>query len=1111
MKRAFAIGLLALGLASAPAASFTPGNVVVVQCAGVATTGNAGSLIEVPAAGGAPVQSVPLSGIVFGSSVALVHGQSLSADGALIIIPGYAATATGIESTTAAADNRVMAMAKWDGTCAYYTNSAFASGASVRGAASDGLGNFWGVFTSGMRYLSVTAPGTSTTVVNTGSRACGIFNGQLYASVSAAVDSVSPNLPTGSGSYSTYFSGVANVNVFGFVLPPGPTVGATAYVGNYQSTPTAIYAYTWSGSAWSAAYTLTFSGIGNPQHLAVDYSQSPAVIYFTTTSGVNNSLYRLVDPQATGTYTPTALYTASGGALLRGVSMAPTRPPAPVCSVAPNSVSVNPGDTAIFGPVSATGANPNAYTWKVDYGSGKVALTNGPTGHGSAVAGGATTAALGITNVAAGDAGSYYVEANNNSGTTVECGPGVLGFYPSCLTTALLSITNVAASTASFSVASGIGGCSAPLTYFWSKNGGGLTDGPTGSGSMISGSSTATLTITGVQDGDGDGNPGAPGTSGSTATYSVTVYDINATPNISSAILTLLDTPVFTTQPANQNKAVGQTANFTVAATGGSLSYLWFKSPSSVPLANGASGNGSTLSGATTAHLVITGVQTGDAGSYSAMATNLAGSTPSNPATLTVGVVPTVSPLSDSFALLGSDAVFGATVTAGTPPFTYTWKHNGAVLSNDGVHIFGADTATLGITNVSQDDRRLYSLSVSNAYGGTTVSAMLYVILSTSQPNDVPNLIVYEPFDYPTGPNPAVGFYSWEGLVSIYNRVTGAPVHWMNTGGGLFTAVAAWDPSSLYTSAARNGGLYPYPGIDCAARNRWTFSSSTCNNHLAFGGVTNGSAYFSFVFTGDQGGIVDNSTYDVLAGFTSGTSDLSGANANNFAYALCSRADDPPGEPNPGNVDGPGGWRFGVFKGGGISIGSASVNGQFASRHLVRGHPYLIVGCYKINSGGTSTNDDVLSLWVEPALTSFGASEANVPTPDAGGMRTNWNANAPITEFAIRATLNTAPFSKSISDLRIGKTWASVTGPYYPRLTQAVSLPTVALEWPAKDSFGGYGYQLRTSPDLVNWGPDGNAPFTDFTGTTNIVSETPAGNQFWQLLYPPRSGNYGQY
>ena len=68
---------------------------------------------------------------------------------------------------------------------------------------------------------------------------------------------------------------------------------------------------------------------------------------------------------------------------------------------------------------------------------------------------------------------------------------------------------------------------------------------------------------------------------------------------------------------------------------------------------------------------------------------------------------------------------------------------------------------------MSQDDRRLYSLSVSNAYGGTTVSAMLYVILSTSQPNDVPNLIVYQPFDYPTGPNPAVGFYSWEGwLVS---------------------------------------------------------------------------------------------------------------------------------------------------------------------------------------------------------------------------------------------------------------------------------------------------------------------------------------------------------
>ena len=230
--------------------------------------------------------------------------------------------------------------------------------------------------------------------------------------------------------------------------------------------------------------------------------------------------------------------------------------------------------------------------------------------------------------------------------------------------------------------------------------------------------------------------------------------------------------------------------------------------------------------------------------------------------------------------------------------------------------------------------------------------------------------------------------------------------------------------------------------------------------------MTNGSAYFSFVFTGDQGGIVDNSTYDVLAGFTSGTSDLSGANANNFAYALCSRADDPPGEPNPGNVDGPGGWRFGVFKGGGISIGSASVNGQFASRHLVRGHPYLIVGCYKINSGGTSTNDDVLSLWVEPALTSFGASEANGPTPDAGGMRTNWNANAPITEFAIRATLNTAPFSKSISDLRIGKTLGLGHGAVLPQADPGGEFTHCGTEWPAKDSLGGYGYQLRTSPDL---------------------------------------------
>src|SRR5207248_2961698 len=148
------------GLASAKAASFTPGNVVVLQCAGTASGGSAGSVLEYTPSGTlAQTITLPSSGspaIVFGSTVSLPHDISLSADGALVVIPGYAyATNVSVEGTAAAADNRVIATVKWDGTVAFpIVNSAFASGQSVRGATSDGFGNFWGVFTSGMRYLT---------------------------------------------------------------------------------------------------------------------------------------------------------------------------------------------------------------------------------------------------------------------------------------------------------------------------------------------------------------------------------------------------------------------------------------------------------------------------------------------------------------------------------------------------------------------------------------------------------------------------------------------------------------------------------------------------------------------------------------------------------------------------------------------------------------------------------------------------------------------------------------------------------------------------------------------------------------------------------------------
>jgi GH25 family lysozyme M1 (1,4-beta-N-acetylmuramidase) len=92
--------------------------------------------------------------------------------------------------------------------------------------------------------------------------------------------------------------------------------------------------------------------------------------------------------------------------------------------------------------------------------------------------------------------------------------------------------------------------------------------------------------------------------------------------------------PSITTQPADQTKNPGQTATFTVAATGTApLSYQWQK--------NGANlSNGGNIAGATTSALAISNVQLSDAANYAAIVSNAGGSATSQQAALTVTSTP---------------------------------------------------------------------------------------------------------------------------------------------------------------------------------------------------------------------------------------------------------------------------------------------------------------------------------------------------------------------------------------------------------------------------------------------------------------------------------------
>ncbi|PYX65751.1 MAG: hypothetical protein DMG78_29455, partial [Acidobacteria bacterium] len=172
------------------------------------------------------------------------------------------------------------------------------------------------------------------------------------------------------------------------------------------------------------------------------------------------------------------------------------------------------------------------------------------------------------------------------------------------ITTQPSNQTVTAGQTATFMVvASG----TAPLSYQWQKN-----------GANISGATSSSYTT-----------PAAT-TSDSGSTFDIVVSNSAGTVTSNAATLTVnaaAVAPTITTQPVNQTVTAGQTATFTVVASGTApLSYQWQR-------------NGANISGATSSSYTTPATTTADSGStFRVVVTNTAGSATSNAATLTVNV-----------------------------------------------------------------------------------------------------------------------------------------------------------------------------------------------------------------------------------------------------------------------------------------------------------------------------------------------------------------------------------------------------------------------------------------------------------------------------------------
>ena len=354
---------------------------------------------------------------------------------------------------------------------------------------------------------------------------------------------------------------------------------------------------------------------------------------------------------------------------------------APKITTQPADQTVAAGKTATFAVV-ATGTPPLTYQWRKN---------------GAAV-GGATSASFTTGSLTSADSGATYsVVVSNAAGTATSRGAKLIvsGTAPS-ITTQPQDQTIAAGKTATFTV---VATGSAPLSYQWRRN-----------GTAIPGATSASYTTP------------SQSTSDNGATFSVVIS--NGTGNVTSraARLTVTATasaPSITTQPADQSIHAGQTATFTVVATGSApLSYQWRR-------------NGTAIPGATSTSYTTPSQSTSDNGAtFSVVISNGSGNVTSRAARLTVTAAasaPTITTQPQDQSIHAGQTATFTVVATGSAPLSYQWRRNGTAIP-------GATGASYTTPSQSTSDNgATFSVVISNSTGSlTSRNALLTVTPAVS-------------------------------------------------------------------------------------------------------------------------------------------------------------------------------------------------------------------------------------------------------------------------------------------------------------------------------------------------------------------------------------------
>ena len=357
----------------------------------------------------------------------------------------------------------------------------------------------------------------------------------------------------------------------------------------------------------------------------------------------------------------------------------PTAVP-PAITTQPTNQMVVTGQAATFS-VTASGTAPMSYQWQKN---------------GANIAG-ATSSSYTTAATATADSGSTFDAVVSNSAGSVTSNAAMLtvnaaAVAPS-ITTPPSNQTVAAGQAATFTV---VAAGTAPLSYQWQKN-----------GANIAGATSSSYTTP------------ATATADSGSTFDVVVSNAAGSATSNVAMLTVnavAVAPTITTQPANQTVTGGQTAIFSVVATGTApLSYQWQK-------------NGANITGANSASYTTPATATADNGStFDVVVSNSAGSVTSNTATLTVNAsasAPTITTQPASQTVTAGQSATFSVVATGTAPLSYQWAKNGATISGATSSSYTTPATT------ASDNGSQFTVMVSNSSGSVTSSPAILTVNS---------------------------------------------------------------------------------------------------------------------------------------------------------------------------------------------------------------------------------------------------------------------------------------------------------------------------------------------------------------------------------------------